>query len=480
MQWEERLNNIANQGNGSYHRYHIETRTVPDIVKWPTRFTVKVCKIGLAKELLSEILHHGIKHREVVTSRPCLYGVFSGPVGGFSPRPEHCVGCLRCTTEYPDFVTVSPNPERNRLGDRFFTSNHINSISYEVESGMIPVKGAGYRGKFGGPGWDGMWTDMSEIVRPTRDGIHGREYISTDVDIGYRPNFLKFDPDGSPIGSTPRVISIPLPMFFDKPPASINSSLFTNILIQAAREAGSLAVLPLGVILKQDLESDHTIPLVRPGEQDGLELLSTTPLLVEMDGWDAHLHEHIKSLFPETLICLRIPFSGSSELLAYHKMGIYVFHLLADYHGRDPMGNFILDGIRQAHKAFVDAGVRQEVTLLASGGMIAAEHIPKALICGLDAVGLDTPILVALQAKFSGECADRESSRFELPGNLELEWGVQRLMNLLASWRDQLLEISGAMGLREIRRMRGEMGRAMFMHELEKEAFAGILDYEVD
>ena len=26
-----------------------------------------------------------------------------------------------------------------------------------------------------------MWTDMSEIVRPTRDGIHGREYISTSV-----------------------------------------------------------------------------------------------------------------------------------------------------------------------------------------------------------------------------------------------------------------------------------------------------------
>ena len=37
----------------------------------------------------------------------------------------------------------------------------------------------------------------------------------------------------------------------------------------------------------------------------------------------------------------------------------------------------------------------------------------------------------------------------------------------MASWRDQLLEISGAMGLREIRRMRGEMGRAMFMRELE-------------
>jgi len=39
--------------------------------------------------------------------------------------------------------------------------------------------GRGYRGTFAGEGFDSIWTDMSEIVRPTRDGIHGREYINT-------------------------------------------------------------------------------------------------------------------------------------------------------------------------------------------------------------------------------------------------------------------------------------------------------------
>jgi len=57
----------------------------------------------------------------------------------------------------------------------------------QAENGRIPVSGAGYRGRFCGPGFDSMWTDMSEIVRPTRDGIHGREYISTSVDIGQAP-----------------------------------------------------------------------------------------------------------------------------------------------------------------------------------------------------------------------------------------------------------------------------------------------------
>jgi glutamate synthase domain-containing protein 2 len=144
--------------------------------------------------------------------------------------------------------------------------------------------------------------------------------------------------------------------------------------------------------------------------------------------------------------------------------------------GRD--GQFILDSIREAHKCFVDVGCRDEVTLLGSGGIVAAEHVPKAIICGLDAIGLDTPLLAALQAEFLGECVEREKSQFRLPRRLTVSWGVQRLKNLLASWRDQLLEVLGAMGLREVRRLRGEMGRALFQKELEREALFGIEGYD--
>jgi glutamate synthase domain-containing protein 2 len=85
--------------------------------------------------------------------------------------------------------------------------------------------------------------------------------------------------------------------------------------------------------------------------------------------------------------------------------------------------------------------------------------------------------LAALQAQFVGECTEREKSRFKLPRKLTVGWGVQRLKNFLTSWRDQLLEVLGAMGLREVRRLRGEMGRAMFQKEMEREAFSGIEGY---
>ena len=206
---------------GAYHRYHIETREAPDRQRWPSRFKVHVKRSGLAGLLLKEVFHYGPKNKEVILSRPCMYGVFSGPVGGFLPNEDKCVGCLRCTTEFPDFVRIEHNPERRALGDSYFDFGFVDAISYEAATGLIPVKGAGYRGGFGGEGWDGMWTDMSEIVRPTRDGIHGREFISTVVDIGYRPNFLQFDDQGRPSGAQPATISIPLPMLLDAPPAEI-------------------------------------------------------------------------------------------------------------------------------------------------------------------------------------------------------------------------------------------------------------------
>jgi len=50
--------------------------------------------------------------------------------------------------------------------------------------------------------------------------------------------------------------------------------------------------------------------------------------------------------------------------------------------------------------------------------------------------------------------------------------------NRRASGRAQVLEVMGAMGLREVQRLKGEMGRAMFQKELEREAFEGIYGYE--
>ena len=478
-----RVGRLARPSTTNYTRYHIATAEAPDVAPWPSRFKVHVSKIGLAKYLIKEIVAYK-GDKEVILNRPCMYGVFSGPVGGFAPREQLCVGCLRCTTQHPDFVRISHNPERRRLGDAYFHFEHVNTIAYEAATGRVPVKGAGYRGQFGGDGWDGMWTDMSEIVRPTRDGIHGREFISTAVDIGAKPSFLRFGPDGALAGPAPRTFSLPLPFLFDAPATAVASPKLHAILARTAAAVDSLAMLPITAVLEQN-GGDYLVPLVRPDESVLLDKLAFAPRMVAMDGWDPALFATIGAQLPDALVCLRLPFGAAAEgganagedLLRLAELGVSVFHLTADYHGRGADGRFVFDLIRDAHQTFVDAGLRDTVTLLGSGGIIAAEHAPKAIIAGLDAVVLDTPLLVALQARFAGDFVNRHSRNCALPDAVTVAWGAQRLQNLMAAWRDQLLEILGAMGIREVRRLRGEMGRAMFQEELERAAFAGIAGY---
>lgn len=452
-----------------YHRYHIETRDAPDIAAWPPRFQVKVKKHRLAWLLLREIFHHR-GDKALITSRPCIYGVFSGPIGGFAPRPHLCVGCLRCTTQYPDVVQIAPHPERQKLGDMYFTAKVVDTVAYEARTGRVPVRGAGYRGKFGGPGWDGMWTDMSEIVRPTRDGIHGREYISTLVDIGARPEYLAFGPDGEPV-EAPRVFAIPLPLGFDQLPRVAEQPALARIVARTARELDTLALLPVDALRQVSDPGPEVVPVLTAAAD--LDAVAFPPRLVELARWDAALAAAAQERFPQALLMVRLPFGDRATLEAAYAAGVRVFHLSADYHGRLPDGRFVMDGIREAHTFFVQRGVRDAVTLLGSGGIIAAEHVPKAIILGLDAVLLDTPVLVALQARFDGPFRT-PTDGYRLPRPLPEDWGVQRLKNLAASWRDQLLEVLGAMGLRDVRRLRGEMGRAMFQTDLEREAFGDI------
>jgi glutamate synthase domain-containing protein 2 len=151
---------------------------------------------------------------------------------------------------------------------------------------------------------------------------------------------------------------------------------------------------------------------------------------------------------------------------------VRIVHLVADYHGRAG-GRFALDLIRASHERLVAVGVREEMTLIGSGGIVMAEHVAKAIICGLDLVGLDTALVVALQGRFRGPAVDRDLTVADFP-RLDPTWGRQRIQNLANAWRDQLLEVLGAMGLREVRRLRGELGRSMFQADVEREAFGDI------
>ncbi len=69
--------------------------------------------------------------------------------------------------------------------------------------------------------------------------------------------------------------------------------------------------------------------------------------------------------------------------------GAEVVNLVFDRHGRERAGTnprHMRDVLREAHQALVKERIRDEVTLMASGGIALPEHMAKAIICGADLV----------------------------------------------------------------------------------------------
>ena len=119
------------------------------------------------------------------------------------------------------------------------------------------------------------------------------------------------------------------------------------------------------------------------------------------------------------------------------------------------------------------AGLRDQVTLIADGGIALPEHLAKIILCGADIAVVDLPFLIALECRLCRNCTRGLDCPVEIH-NVPPEYGARRIMNLSAAWRNQLLEVLGAMGIREVRRLRGEVGRAMFIEDLERDTFMKI------
>ena len=133
--------------------------------------------------------------------------------------------------------------------------------------------------------------------------------------------------------------------------------------------------------------------------------------------------------------------------------------------------------LREVHTSLVKAGVRDEITLIASGGIALAEHLAKAIICGADLVAIDIPLLLALECRLCGECQKENPCPITLE-EIGQDFAVHRIVNLMGAWHSQLLEVLGAMGIREVRRLRGETGRACSSRTSNERLSANCLENE--
>ncbi len=419
--------------------------------------------------------------------KECVYGIFKDNYLHMSAMedPEYlytCNSCFRCVQECTKGIfSRAINPEYRIIGDDYWTPDIINRTWYQSQTGSIPVSGAGYGGPFVGKGFDSMWTDMSEIVRPTRDGIHGREYINTCIELSKRPLRLAFNEDGTLSGPLPRILEIPIPILFNKPELGILSSDVLLSMVKAAHGMGTMMFVDPEDIT-DDLKPyiDALIPSLTTRSLSENSNLIKACRMVEIS-YSQNLETDIKAL--KTIhsdlfisVGLGLTTDAAETALGIASLDVDTIHFYADNHGRELEADtprHLRDAIRDIHLILIENSIRLKTNLIFSGGIAMAEHVAKAIICGADGVAIDNSLLISLECRMCGRC----SNGLSCPAALETvnaDFGSTRITNLISAWRNQLLEVMGAMGLREARRLRGEVGRSMWFEDLEKNHFGPI------
>ena len=460
-------------------KYHIHTEPAPPRVR-------PVGKLGIVewREDCSNC-HNCVK-------RSCVYGFYRDEADtlrrqtGYLDYIYQCKGCLQCVQDCTKgILTRVVNPEYRRLGDDYYTPEIVLATWYQAEMGRIPVSGAGYGGPFCGPGFDSMWTDMSEIVRPTRDGIHGREYINTGVDVGRKLAQLAFE-DGRLSAAPPPVLEIPLPVIFEAIPRRWHRGKVQSSIARAAAQLGLFSIVRGDDIPPElSIERDNLIPWLESPRQDANGAFRAAAMVMVPDGGHvAALRASLKEESAHRIVAIRLPATPAAARRAVEltEEGAEVIHLVFDARGREGEApaephheppaepRHMRDVLREVHDALVKEGIRDLVTLSASGGIALAEHVAKALICGADLVAVDTVLPLALECRLCGECQRGGVCPIAMD-DVDPDYATRRVINLMGAWHQQLIELLGAMGIREVRRLRGETGRAMFLEDLERETF---------
>ncbi len=128
---------------------------------------------------------------------------------------------------------------------------------------------------------------------------------------------------------------------------------------------------------------------------------------------------------------------------------------------RDYVGIPIELAIAAVDERLRKEGIRNEVTIVASGGFRNSADIVKAIALGADVIGIGTPALIACgchicQNCYSGKCNWGIATQDpQLTKRVNPDIATQRLKNLIRAWSLEIKEFLGAMGINAIESLRG-------------------------
>jgi glutamate synthase domain-containing protein 2 len=180
----------------------------------------------------------------------------------------------------------------------------------------------------------------------------------------------------------------------------------------------------------------------------------------------------VKTVNPTALVSVKVSTPVDVDMVAVgsYYAGAHILHLDGSYGGtgaapevaKKNIAMPIELAIPKVHRHLVKEGVREQITLVASGGLRTAWDVAKAIALGADGAVLGTTELVALGCTRCSNCERGRGCTYgltttdpELKEWLEPEWGARRLGNLYQAFCDQLRDLLSRLGLASIRELRG-------------------------
>ncbi len=432
-------------------------------------------------------------------------------------RDENCVGCHRCVAFCPTrAITITKNPLDYRENYNW-RPEAIEDITKQAESGGGLLTGMG-DDKTQRIYWDHLVLNASQVTNPSIDPL--REPMELTTYLGGKQDKIELKPGSSDIKTEmPPQVRLDVPVMFSAMSYGAVSLNVHESLARAATEMGTLWNTGEGGLHPKLYKyGDNTIVQVAsgrfgvhpeyldiarvieikigqgakpgigghlPGEKVSAEVSMTrmipqgTDALSPAPQHDIYSIEDLSQLIYAIEEATNYTKPVSVKIAAVHNSAA-----IASGITRAGADIIVLDGLRGATGAApkvirdnvgipielalasVDSRLRQEgirnrVSLVASGGIRNSGDVAKAIALGADAVNIGTAALIALgchvcQNCHTGKCAwGIGTTDLALTKRINPDIGARRLANLLRGWSLELKDMLGGMGINALESLRG-------------------------